>query len=42
MDYTHLMKDNKHKKVWQHLFIDKIGRFVQEVGQIVKGTDTIF
>ena len=42
MEYGHIMKDTKHKMVWQHSFSNELGILAQFVGNRVKVIDTIF
>ena len=42
MEYRHLMRENKPKKLCQHSFANELGKLAQGVGKRVKVTDTIF
>ncbi len=41
LEYHHLMKMDKHKKVWAHGFATEIGQLLQGIRN-VPGTDTCF
>ena len=42
MEYIHLMKDDQHKKIWNHSFANELVRLAQGIGKRFKVTDTIF
>ena len=41
LDYCHLVKHPKHKKLWGGAFGKKVGRLAQGLPGIVEGTDTL-
>ena len=41
LDYCHLVKHPKHKKLWGGAFGKKVGRLAQGFPGIVEGTDTL-
>ena len=42
MEYIHLMKDDQHKKIWNHSFANELVRLAQGIDKRVMVTDTIF
>ena len=42
LEYRQLIKRDKHKMIWVKYFANELGCLAQEVGDIVKGNNTIF
>ena len=42
LEYRHRIKRDKHKNIWVKYFANELGRLAQGVGDILKGTNTIF
>ena len=42
MEYRHLIKSPKYKVPWTNSFSNELGRLAQGVGDIIKGTNTIY
>ena len=42
LEYRHIIKRDKHKKIWVKYFSNELGHMAQGVGDRLKGTNTIF
>ena len=42
LEYSHIIKCDKHKNTWGKSFTNELGRLAQREGDIVKDSDAIF